>query len=132
MKIRILFLLLIVIPPLQNVFSQSPKPRVAVSVPVNNMGDGQYDTLSTVIQDTILLSLKIIDKYDAIPISQEDRRSPSVIAAEDNIDTIIFGDTSVKQGYTCVIKLSVFDKLKNKVVLEKEETAETVLDIFDA
>ncbi len=132
MKIRILFLLLFVILALQNLYSQNPKPRVAVSVPVNNMGDEQYDTLSTVIQDTILLSLKIIDKYDAIPISQEDRRSPSVIAVEDNIDTIIFGETSVKKGYTCVIKLLVFDKLKNTVVLEKEETAETVLDIFDA
>ncbi|MCP5514568.1 MAG: hypothetical protein H7A26_03770 [Spirochaetales bacterium] len=132
MKIRILFLLLIVIPPLQNVFSQSPKPRVAVSVPVNNMGDEQYDTLCTVIQDTILLSLKIIDKYDAIPIPLEDRRSPSVIAAEDNIDTIIFGETSVEQGYACVMKLSVFDKAKNMTVLDKEETAETVLDIFDA
>jgi len=112
--------------------SQEAKPRVAVSAPVNRIGEIQYDIVSNAVMKTVLLTLQVMGKYEVIEIMQEESSNPDLLAAEKDIDTIITGEILEHSGSACIIRLSVYDKQKKAVVLVKEEKPETILDIFDA
>ena len=127
------FIFLLGLAVFQALNSQEVKPRVAVSAPVNSIGEFQYEIVSNAVKDTVVLTLSVMNKYEVISIPSEiEKQDLAALANDQNIDTIITGEILAEQGAACLIRLSVYDKQKKSIVLVKEETADTLLDIFDA
>lgn len=97
--------------------------------------DSRFDSVCTAIDDTVLLTLKLLGKYDLVEeIGLEQFSEPKVLplVREENIDSLIFGFVDQREDGSIDINMSVWDRKEEQIVLTVTEKAETLFDIFDA
>jgi hypothetical protein len=109
------------------------KAHVAVVVISNQTNSSSYDAACKAATDTLTLTLNQLGRYlvqskDTVDSKEEALRA---LAAEQNLDFIMYGKMSkgTSGGIDC--SLSVFDRAKGKTTLSQSRKAAGVLDIFD-
>jgi hypothetical protein len=109
--------------------------RVAVIPVISEEEDSTFESMSGAINDTVLLTLKLLGHYDVVEDHGYTAFSEAEVLSyteEENIDNIIFGTVSKGADDATVITMSVWDRQKKDIVLSVTERAESLLDIFDA
>ncbi len=139
-KLRYFNLLIIVFTllPFQLIYPQeeSLKPWVAIVPMINTTKDDQYDAVCDTIDNTVELNLELIRRFI---VSKTESMDPYAhparmkkYAKENRIDNIVFGKAYLDKKGNIVFQMSVYDRVKNKVTITKEEKAENIFKIFDA
>ncbi len=118
-----------------NADSPDFQSRVAVLPLTSPMDDPRFDSVCSAIYDTVLLTLKLLGKYDVIEdtgIEQFSEESILLYAEREQVDNIIFGNVIEENDGSILIKMSVWDRQDKEIVLGVSEKAEMLFDIFDA
>jgi len=112
----------------------SDKPRLAVFGFLNQTGDDSFTLPAETASGTLLTTMKLLSLFtvtepDAIPRNITD----SVLdqwCTKNNIDFVIFGTVSKTQDNKQSYQLDYFSRSAKKVTDRKDETGESVLDVF--
>ncbi len=120
-----------------NSFAQDAlKPRIAVFPLINPSADMQIDIISSNVKKTAELTLKMIDRYEVAEqeISGYENTESwfENYSVSNNIDSIIFGEAEMREDGSILLKMSVYSRADKAVIMNEEEVAETVFDIFEA
>lgn len=141
MRNRLVFLVLLV-ESLITVSAQVSvdRPRVLVVPFANLTGQTQNDVVADTSTDTIELTLRLLDQYQVFadtrhssdslmgaPVSELRR-----IAAEENVDNVIFGSVSSPEGGGFLFQLSVYDRARDDISLRSESRSASLFGVFDA
>ncbi len=116
-------------------------PRVGVLPPLNLTGLEQYDFIAPVVQDTVTLTLRLIGRHEVVPLAPEQLSDPEAAAPADaelreiglerNLANILFGSVTRDNG-RLVVELQVFDTLEETVVFAERQTADLLVEVFEA
>lgn len=122
----------------QFAFSQdeSLKPRVALVPMFNTEEDDQIDFINEAIDDVVMLNLErirmfVVSKTEVMDPYKEFIKVKNY-AKERRTDNIIFGKTFLDKKENIIIQMSVYDKVKNRIVLTRQAKVESIFEIFDA
>lgn len=117
--------------------AQTQKPRVAVLPPeAADSSNIQLQVISERVTETAMLALRFIDEYELVKdlaaVSGYDKEVLRRYCEKEGIDSLVYGKTEEAAGGSFLIEMSVYNRETESVSLTRKETAETVLDIFDA
>jgi hypothetical protein len=111
-------------------------PRVAIVPMVNETKDDQYDFLCITIDDTVKLALDLAKKFMVMKAVRFDpyKKAGRVksYAEENRLDNIVFGKTYLNKMGEIIVRMSVYDRTRDRVAITKEEKASSIFEIFDA
>jgi len=114
---------------------EEQKPRVAIIIMKNTEGDERLDPICSTVTDTVELSLRLMGQYRLVRADyldpQEKMDAAKIFFNDFNIDNAIFGRAYMDDG-EYVLSMSVYDRSKDQITINKEERVHSVLDIFEA
>ena len=115
---------------------ESLKPRVALVPMFNTEEDDQIDFINEAIDDVVMLNLErirmfVVSKTEVMDPYKEFTKVKNY-AKEARTDNIIFGKTFRDKKENIIIQMSVYDKVKNRIVITRRAEVETIFEIFDA
>ena len=110
------------------------KAHVAVVRFSNGMSSSSYDAACNAATDTLFLTLREFGRYrvqieEGVGAGEEALRA---MAAERQLDFIMYGKMSKAGSAGIECTLSVFDRAKGKTTISQTRKAAGVLDVFDA
>jgi hypothetical protein len=111
-------------------------PHLAVFRISNDTGNPSYEAACNAATDSLVITLRQLGFYELLPTEARggtgDLDSLRAWAESRNADYIVFGSIGSASGGRLACGLSLFDRAKGKVSLEKLEDKVAPLDVFDA
>ena len=112
-------------------YTQETRPRIYLQVPDVTKDDIQLNTIADTIFDTTRLILNQINKYEISTNGYITVNNIPGYCGAENIDNFISGTCDVLDNGSYEISLYTYDREQDKITVEKKETAESALEVFD-
>jgi hypothetical protein len=122
--------------PYSRAFSEQKAPRYRVGyVPFVNAGeDMRYEIVCSTATDTLELELGMVPFFEVVRIGDIDPYKRSDLlkdyARKQSLDYVLFGKAGPGRSGEVVLQMSVLDRGRNAVSISREETAETIFNVF--
>ena len=118
------------------------RPRVLVVPLANLTGQGQNAIVADTSTDTVILTLRLLDRYDLLPYDDSIPPSERLIGATDDelagvateagADNIVYGSLRIDEEGAFAFQLFVFDRAEGRIAVRAESASPTLFGVFDA
>jgi hypothetical protein len=116
--------------------NQEPKPKVAIIKLSNEYIDEKYEPLCDAITETIEFTLRVMNRYEIKRTDYinpyDDFKNAKAFFEDYNYDNAIFGKVFPDKAGNIVLQVSVFDRQKDDISIQKEKKVQSLLDTFEA
>ena len=116
--------------------NQQQKPKVAIIKLSNEYIDEKYEPLCDAITESIEFTLRVMNRYEINRTDYinpyDDFKNAKAFFEDYNYDNAIFGKVFPDRAGNIVLQISVFDRQKDDISIQKEKKVESLLDTFEA
>ena len=117
------------------IMAQEALPKIAVIRVENDFNNSSYETACDTVTETIEFTLRLMDRYriertDYID-PYKDFNKAKQFFKDYNFDNAIFGRVFPDPGGDIVLAMSVYDRAKDRITIEKQVEVESLLEVFE-
>ncbi len=114
----------------------SDRLHVALSDFSNRTDDPSYDTPCAQFSDTLFLTLRLLNSYEVkkthtVPSAMDDATLQQW-CAENNTDSLLYGEVRGGPNATQNYRLSVYGRAQQSTIISETYTGSSVFDVFSA
>ena len=130
----ILFIAVLTITPAP-VFTEAPAKSSPKALTEASEEGGYLQGLNSSLTGTLELTVRFIGKYRVGKVQrlggELDRDRLKMLCDESGYDTVLFGETEIREDDSVVIRLAAYDRGENEVSAEQIGVAESLLSTFE-
>jgi len=110
------------------------KPRVGVATFADDTGEASTGLVCRAATDTLELTLRLMGSWRVEHVDAPDTSVAALAALAEagGYDSIIVGSVGARPGRGYALRARLFDRASGTFTIEDDETADSVLDVFDA
>ena len=111
--------------------ARESRPRVALQRPSSPEGNIQLNAIASTMFDTSELILSMLNQYDLVLDDTGRVGDITAYTESHNVDNFISGSCTLNEEGEIELSLYAYGRGQGRILEEKRETVESVLDVFD-
>lgn len=96
----------------------------------NQTNQTEYDALAQTVQSAVIADLLTVNNFEVIEISDKLESSLAEQALRLEVDALMWGSVYMTDDFTITVTLSLYDRLKDELLISKSGVSSGVLDVF--